>query len=870
MKKEKIVSIVVPTYNVENKINECINSLINQSLKNIEIIFIDDGSSDSTVSILKKIQKLYPDKIVVVQQQHLGPSAARNKGIQLSKGKYIAFVDSDDFVSKDMYEKMVNCLEKNDCDLVACGRININENGKTKVFLPYNVRNISMKDNPKLLYLTTQFIWDKLYKKSIIDEYSIKYPENIDYAEDFNFLTKYKYYCNLICTLNEALYYYHESSMKSITNSCDQRWLQICDSLGDINNFFIKNGLFSTYMQPMKEVSFGYYIRRIGQFYRYNSKKLQIEFVKKFFEYYNYYFSNWKLDLEIYKSKKPKKYRSNFLLMKVYILIPNIVKWFLKKVIPILIKKRTFNIKKKILNNNVRYSYYRDKYKVILKRVFFMSYFGGNITDSPYYMMKELNKRNNYDIYVASRDLHHDRLYLDANGMKNVKLVKVHSKLFVKVLCSAEYIVNNSRIPEYVIKKEGQKFINTWHGTPLKTLGKSMNSGLSDIGNNQTQFLMCDYLLYPNEYTAEHIMNDFEINKLFTGKIMITGYPRNEAFFDKESADKLRENLNLKSKKVCFYMPTWRGETTSQTEIESYKNDINSILSKLDNEVDDDVIIYVKLHQLVMKKVSIKSYKHIKLVDNYLETYQFLSIADVLITDYSSVFFDFANTKKQLVLFMYDYDKYMSTRGMYMDIKDLPFNKVYDIDDLIKTLNSKKKFKVNKLYNKFLTTYCSYDCIDNSKKVNDLFFENKTNNNVKIIDLKKNSRESFNIYFISSLENPSDLEKFVKKVEENSKNDIFVIDQRHFTDFTNSVIVKYRNRINALLVVPNNPPFKIGEKVLIKIFRRTNLFKKRAKKIYKKELLRILPNINIRNCYNYNSKSKIFSDITKLYKLNKY
>ncbi len=851
---KKKISIIVPVFNSEKTIERCIESIINQTIiAKIEAIFVNDGSTDNSESIIRKYQEKYKDTIILLNQKNSGPSIARNNGISKARGQYIGFVDADDYICFDMYEKMLKLMEtEEDIDLVLAGRFNVINDKKKEVISESLETGMSLNDNIDILSKTSTFVWDKLYKLSIIKNFNVKFPEDLSYAEDFYFLTLYKYYSRKIGVIKEPLYYYVTQSSGSITNTCNERWYDIIETLRRLNNFFISKGVFEKYNNQLLKISLGFFYRRLKILKYSNNKKIQLCFVKKFYNYFDYYFEGWKKYLEIYKTKSPKKYRTSYTLMALYIYTPN----FIKEIIYRLIK-----VVKKLKSSSLVYSCYRKFIKVKKNEVLFMSYYGGNITDSPYYMMKELLKDKNFNIYVASRNVVRDRIYLDFNGIKNVKIVKVHSKKFIKLLASAEFIVNNSRLPEYFTKKKNQILVNTWHGTPLKTLGRKMNKGLKDLGNNQNQFIMSDYLLYPNEYTKNLMMRDFCLDNLFSGKVLLSGYPRNEIFFDTKRKEELRKKNKLENKKVYIYMPTWRGNTLDSTNIEKYKEELENILKEMDDKIEN-AVVFVKLHQIIMNHIKIDEYKNIKAINSFYETYDFLNMADGLITDYSSVFFDFANAKREIILFMYDYDEYMNDRGMYYDVKNLPFTKVYTIKDLISVINSKNDFKPNPDYKEFLNTFCKLDSKNNSKIVNDVIFRRKDSD--IILDYHSNSNTKHNIVFCSNLDNDYKKEEFKKIINTMEKNTILVFDQCTFNDMTNDYIHENDDNIENYIVVPGKPAFTIFDRIIIKVYRKTMLFKFIARKIYRKELDRILPNIKIEKIENYTTNKK-FIDMAKIF-----
>ena len=849
----KKVSVIVPVYNAEKTLRRCVDSLLAQTIiDDMEIILIDDGSVDASASIMKEYFNRYPNHIVTFYQKNSGPSCARNYGLEKASGKYVGFVDSDDYIMNNMYEKMVNMIEsQEDIDLVITGRKDILKNKEKDIINEALDTNMSITENPEVLSSMSVFVWDKLYKMSIIKKYNLKFPIHLHYAEDFYFLTLYKIYMRKIGNIKEPLYNYIVQSNNSITNTCNEKWYDIITTLKQINDILIEKGLFKKYNKQMLKISSGYFCRRVKNMKNCNHKLIQIRFVKKFFNYFNYYFSNWKWSVKSYRTKTPKRYRINFILMVFYICVPNMFKRLMDKLLKYL---------KKLKASKTYYAYCRRFCKVKTNKILFMSYFGGNITDSPYYMMKELCKDEKWDIYVASRNLIDDKIYLDFNNIKNVKLVKVHSKKFIKLLATAKYIINNSRVPAYFTKRKNQILVETWHGTPLKTLGRSMNKGLRDLGNNQTQFLMSDYLLYPNEYTKKLMMRDFCLDNLYSGKVIVSGYPRNEIFFDSERRDELRKKYGL-NKKVYVYMPTWRGDTLDMANIKKYKRDLEDILAKLDKNIEN-AVIFVKIHQIVMKYISISNYKNIKEIHPYLETYDFLNLADALITDYSSVFFDFANTKKEIILFMYDYKEYMKDRGMYFNVEKLPFTKVYSTEELIQKIND-NSFKYDEKYNDFVKFFCSKESKENSKKLNDIIFYQKSSDLIQ--DFNNNYKKKYNIIFCTNLDNDKKQIQFDKHLNESNDDTLFVFDQGSFNNVTNDYIHKNDKKTKNYIVVPNSMPLTVLDKLFITLYKKLGLCKYFCKKIYRKELDRILPGINIKNIEN-DTDIKKFQLIEKIFK----
>jgi glycosyltransferase involved in cell wall biosynthesis len=237
------VSVVVAAYNVEKYIERCLQSLANQTLKEIEILVINDGSKDRTEEIAKKFEE-EDSRFKVITQENGGLSAARNTGIKNACGSYIAFLDGDDFVHPEMYKKLYNKIIQEKSDLVISGFYKVWEDNEFK-----EIKRKKFKVNKKLLkndvlanFLTKHdepFVvaWNKLYRLEIIRENEI-YFENRAFFEDVGFIPRYLYYCKRVSVVEEELYYYVQRN-GSITRSYNpviEKSLR--NTLNIINTFF--------------------------------------------------------------------------------------------------------------------------------------------------------------------------------------------------------------------------------------------------------------------------------------------------------------------------------------------------------------------------------------------------------------------------------------------------------------------------------------------------------------------------------------------------------------------------------------------------------------------------------------------------------
>ena len=210
------ISIIIPVYNTEQFLKSCINSLINQSFENCEFIFVDDGSTDESCNLIKSYKK-NDNRIKLVMQKNKGVSSARNTGILNSNGKYIGFVDSDDYIDSDMYDILYREIQKEDSDVIISNfeeELNRTKNIKTynliknkvmdKTYIQNNILSFFIKDD------SLNTVCNKLYKKSIIDEYNIRFPKGLPLGEDGIFNMIYFSKCSSCKYIDYTGYHYRE------------------------------------------------------------------------------------------------------------------------------------------------------------------------------------------------------------------------------------------------------------------------------------------------------------------------------------------------------------------------------------------------------------------------------------------------------------------------------------------------------------------------------------------------------------------------------------------------------------------------------------------------------------------------------------
>lgn len=216
------ISIIVPVFNAEKYLKRCLDSLVHQSIKDIEIICINDGSTDSSSDILKEFAKS-DSRISLIDQDNQGQSNARNAGLNKAHGKYIGFVDSDDWVDLDFFEKLYNAAEKYNCDIAAGGIIRLHKFNK-KFHLKFDKEVVTENTDEKFEICDVpelSYVWNKIYKKELFTSNNLHFEPGIFY-EDVIITPQLLYYSKKLVTVMNTYYYYWRSSNSTVTNRSEK------------------------------------------------------------------------------------------------------------------------------------------------------------------------------------------------------------------------------------------------------------------------------------------------------------------------------------------------------------------------------------------------------------------------------------------------------------------------------------------------------------------------------------------------------------------------------------------------------------------------------------------------------------------------
>ena len=281
------VSVIVPIYNVEKYLEKCINSLLSQTLEDIQIILVNDGSKDNSGNISKEYEKNNKDRVIYVEKENGGLSDARNYGLKYATGDFIAFLDSDDYIEKNAYEEMYNKAIEENADYVECDFIWEFPN-KIRVDKQYPYKN-----KKEMLSFVRVVAWNKLIKRQLITDNNLEFPKGLRY-EDVEFTYKLIPFINKFAYVDKPFIHYVQRE-GSIANVQNERTAEIFTVLDNVIEFYKKNNIYEKYRDEL-EYNYARYLlcSSLKRMCKIKDKSIREKLLTESWERLNSNFPNWK------------------------------------------------------------------------------------------------------------------------------------------------------------------------------------------------------------------------------------------------------------------------------------------------------------------------------------------------------------------------------------------------------------------------------------------------------------------------------------------------------------------------------------------------------------------------------------------------
>jgi CDP-glycerol glycerophosphotransferase (TagB/SpsB family) len=701
-------SIIVVAYNIENFIEQALLSCVFKGRDDYEVIVVENKSTDNSLKYARRVANAHPGIFRIIENaQNSGLGAGRNIGLAAAQGDYILFLDGDDWYAPTILDRLTLLIETYSSDVFVFNHARAFDDGRVVRNKLSKILHEGPRDTPIAradIMRNFGVAWNKAYKRSFIERNSLKFGDRFYEDIDWNF--EVLLLAETFFAIPEVLVYYRQRT-GSITRSTDIRHFDILaqyylviDLLKRDPDFVPNYGLkiyryaFDQCLSVLKSErlphgSHAEYLRQfadladsfratIGRHHLNHTERLvsrrDIRWFRRGLTLFAYYDRTAK-HLNLWKERAAK----------------------LKKLIEKKWRQREKARERKF------YKELRDRVPLDEKLVLLESYWGQKIDCNPYALALELEKKG-YDCLWA---VHEDAKVPPGYSPRTV--VK-YSKEYLRALATAKYLISNANFPDDWEKREGQVHVHTFHGTPLKLMGLDIiktNPKEMDWKKYAKRSMRWDYALSSNEYSTRV----WRQNAPYHYRILETGYPRNDILFrsDPDLLLSIRSQIGIPDgKKVALYAPTFRDIEKSQTKIldESTTFDATAVQQAL----GDDWVLLVRGHYFVNGETSGSNPSVID-ASKHVVTNEVCLVSDLLITDYSSIMFDYACLSRPIVLYLYDFDDYASSRGMYFDIReDAPGYVAFTFEALLDGLRSQVFSAENQgRLAAFSRRFCSFD-----------------------------------------------------------------------------------------------------------------------------------------------------------------
>lgn len=741
---------------------DCLASIKDQGITDFETVLVLDHITEDISDIIEKYSDINIKKVELnkekikdrkfgseenakVLKDHSGAAAAKNAGIEAAEGEYIYFLDSDDYILNGTIPYLLREAEEQQADFVY-GRRNTTWN-KRMVYLAYVEGH---NDDTGAINNDEDKTEPENYKKEKVEqEISLAYPgidrERLRQMTEayYNLILSRKGFMNV--TLTGVLI--RRSFLESNGLRFNEKFI-----------FFYDLGFMIRMLNMAKSFSMAeeaVYVKRYHNDPIHYPALSQIKTADRFEEYMESYSQARKLaqnnpvlcrildykflnafvktfarNIARDKDELWRTERFKLLNEAMQEVEPSVIgcfKGYEKKIVKDILSGKLNKLKfrinfnlgiKKLLKIRKRwrvlacylYEHYFIKLPVKDNWVICESFFGKSYSDSPKYIYEYLCK--NYPgkfkfIWVINK-----RTKIPYKPIK----VRRFSIRYAYYLARCKYYVFNVRQPDWVVKRKGNVFLQTWHGTPLKRLVFDQEEVMTASPLYKAQFYkhsrLWDYLVSANKFSSEVFRSAF----LYDKEILEYGYPRNDLMYhpdkDKIAADIKRKLRIPEGKKTILYAPTWRDdEYYGKGE---YKFSLKLNLRLLRKELGNDYAILLRTHYYIADKLDVTGLEDFVVnVSGYDDITELYLISDILITDYSSVFFDYANLKRPILFYTYDLEKYRDMlRGFYLDIeKDVPGPLLFTDEEVVEAIKNIDiiSARYKEKYEEFYEKFCSLD-----------------------------------------------------------------------------------------------------------------------------------------------------------------
>ncbi len=736
------ISVIIPFYQYRHYLKECLENLAQSTFRDFEVLLILDHPQEDIEDLIETYADLFDMKVFDLPESQSGVAACRNLGIQEAQGSYLYFLDSDDYILEDTFQKLISNMDKN-YDIVY-GMVHHTWNNKLNYLQKIENKEVdedtleerdqkrqkryqeflthcpsSMEEEQTQAIFTlfenrkgirTFTVLGSLYHREFVRKHRLFFQPGFRYYSDMTFLCPALEKMETAHGVEEAIYVkrkhndpINEPALQQEEN--EHRFEERCMAVEYTRNLIQEEGIIR-YCLDRKIVS--YFVTRMAKRIRRSKEE----------EWRTTYFKRIQPTIKEVRPDVIDTFSRNDQKM-IQSLMQDNLQDVQKRIRNKLGLKKMYRMLK---NKNVWYklAYYHifSKKPIQENVILFESFMAKNYSDSPKYIYEYLAKHygNQYTFVWALNDGH--------PVPYGAKVVKRFSFQYAYYLAVSKYFVFNVRQPLWFRKREGQVFVETWHGTPLKRLVFDQEEVTSASPKYKQQFYRqrqeWDYLVSANPFSSKTFRSCF----MYEGKMLEHGYPRNDILYDpnkEQIAKDLKQKLGIpEHKKTILYAPTWRDdEHYGKGE---YKFTLALDLQLLKERLSDEYVLILRTHHYIADQIDTTGLEDFVFnLSKYDDISEIYLISDICITDYSSVFFDFANLKRPVLFYTYDIDKYKNQlRGFYIDMEtEVPGPLLYTSEEVVQAIEhiDEVQAEYQERYDEFYDRFCCFDDGHASEKI---------------------------------------------------------------------------------------------------------------------------------------------------------
>lgn len=670
-------SLIVPVYNVEGFIRECLDSVLAQDFDDYEVIVVDDLSTDASRRIVRRYTKKDPRIKLVKAKKNAGAGIARNIGIGVAAGEYLMFLDGDDSLAPGALSAIDERLAATGADLLIYDYVRTYWDGRTtrsqlkRLFAEAGTGAFSLESRPEVLDLFT-VAWNKVCRRSLVESLRLRFPPG--YYEDVPWTYGLLLGAKSITMLPHVCYHYRQRRHGNALRTKSRAHAAIFDQYARVFSFLDAHPELEQWRPILYRRMLEHYLAIFRMSARRVPPTMRGQFFNRMRDDVRRYAPRAGTAPPVPDRKSKDAWGEMMLKHAPYLAFEAMWRWrrLLRE-----LRRRRARLSKRLSNRfsrrmrRRRAKAVRTLYRVIFTRLPLDPHLA--VFAAYWHRGYRCNPRAIYEKMIEMDDTMRGVWVVTKNRAAalppGVEYVTLNSLRYYWTLARATYLINNVNFSSDIVKRRRTVHLQTHHGTPLKTMGVGLKKyPVAARGMNFRKLLRrvdrWDFSLSSNTHSTEMW------HKFYPGRFetLEYGYPRNDLFFNAtpEQRQRIRMELGIHGdRKAILYAPTYR-------DLDMSSMDPNIDLVRFAETIGPDYVVLVRAHYFygrVPALAELEAAGAIVNVTGYPDVQELCLAADILITDYSSIQFDFANLNRPIVLYVPDYNLYERLRGFTFDVR---------------------------------------------------------------------------------------------------------------------------------------------------------------------------------------------------------